>query len=874
MQMLHTSSINPHCFAHRERRTLPGVLARLAIALSFIAIAATAGAATITVNSLADDVYVDASGAIFSDVAMTTPVVLASPKCTLRMAIASANLDLTVGGANGCAAGDSESTTTAPFAQPNGYADRIVFTTGLAGTINVNVAARMNEAPALFLNGTGGANPNLSSALVVSRPLIISGNFDGAGQPTITLDGGLLANASVNGRILVVSDGNNEVDTPFELDNLRFANARVEAGSGGCLFSRESVRIRSVSFANCVVVATAAGSGYAGALGVFTTRNTAVASNPVPHARPNVYLTGVSVSNSKAVRVAGATSAAVAGAFGFGGATGYVGNVTVIGGLIDNNEGESIGAMHIRNALGVIIRGVDYTNNRAIGARDIVNVGLDGGFVGAVGLRDFVSVHVADTNFINNVANRAIGALEARDGSSLSMANLTVRGNRAGTPTSTGRAFAAGIRTNNVTNIRASRLTIDQNVVDSPTAVSPDGSNFGAGMAIASSAGLVELFDSVISANTMKNGFGGGIDFFGNANVALDRVKFLNNLSPRPNGYGGGYAAFGGSQNGAFRISDSTVSGNVSDNFAVINLSASYNDSTVSGGVRSPAVTLPPTTNTVLFENFAMHNNTANASMLFVTTPGTYTFRNVTISENNVLAGCTGGLQSDAFNPYSAADALKLRVYNSTIARNTVSSCAAAITLSSFDSLNTATPAPFNGNAIIESSILGKENAASTKDVLSVADVSKLTLVNSLLENSAGSANALCGTNGLICNVDANLEALGNNGGPTKTMLLKGGSRAINAGSNPQALAFDQRGATRVLAGVADMGAVESGVANCSLDMDGINGAQAVKEGLVLTRAMLGFSNAAAVVGTGISEAQWAATKANLNANCGTNFAP
>jgi predicted outer membrane repeat protein len=58
---------------------------------------------------------------------------------------------------------------------------------------------------------------------------------------------------------------------------------------------------------------------------------------------------------------------------------------------------------------------------------------------------------------------------------------------------------------------------------------------------------------------------------------------------------------------------------------------------------------------------------------------------------------------------------------------------------------------------------------------------------------------------------DPLLDTLANNGGPTQTVALKAGSPAINPGSNPAALAFDQRGSgfARVVGGQADIGAFE-----------------------------------------------------------------
>jgi len=83
----------------------------MAVLISMMLSAATS-AATITDNSLLDDVFVNASGQIFSDVAYTNPPLdLASAKCTLRMAVAAANTDSAIGGTTfGCAAGSGTDT--------------------------------------------------------------------------------------------------------------------------------------------------------------------------------------------------------------------------------------------------------------------------------------------------------------------------------------------------------------------------------------------------------------------------------------------------------------------------------------------------------------------------------------------------------------------------------------------------------------------------------------------------------------------------------------------------------------------------------------------------------------------------------------------
>ena len=104
----------------------------LAAFLISMTLGVAASAATIVVNSVLDDVFVNASGAIFSDASYTTSVSLASSKCTLRMALAAANTDTAIGGANGCVAGSGTGTDT--------------ITIGVNGTIKLSQVA-MELAP-------------------------------------------------------------------------------------------------------------------------------------------------------------------------------------------------------------------------------------------------------------------------------------------------------------------------------------------------------------------------------------------------------------------------------------------------------------------------------------------------------------------------------------------------------------------------------------------------------------------------------------------------------------------------------------------------------------------------------------------------------
>jgi hypothetical protein len=81
----------------------------------------------------------------------------------------------------------------------------------------------------------------------------------------------------------------------------------------------------------------------------------------------------------------------------------------------------------------------------------------------------------------------------------------------------------------------------------------------------------------------------------------------------------------------------------------------------------------------------------------------------------------------------------------------------------------------------------------------------------SLIGNTAGATLDPASANNRL-NRDPRLAPLADNGGPTWTHALRAGSPAIDAGTNPAGLTFDQRGSgfARVSGKAADIGAVEA----------------------------------------------------------------
>ena len=813
-------------------------------------------AATIIVNSLLDDVFPDASGAIF-DVS-GAPVTLTAAKCTLRMAIASANLDLAVGGANGCVAGDSETLITSP---PRGVADVIRFSSAVTGTIDVNVTKKMSEAPAVFRDLTSGAPaPNTKSALVVTRPLVIQGNT-ASGVPTVTLDGGLLANSAADGRILSASDGNNATDTPFSLSNLAFQNARVVGAPGGCFMSNETVFLATLTFNNCISEGDATLSGVGGAIAIYTQ-----GSGNTPAMRPGVRMQSVTVSNSKAIRGASTVASdsggiAIGSGFSF---AGYAGNVALSAVTVDNCEAENFGGASISFARNIDITHGIIRNNRASGPQS-----ADSGYTGGIRIQNSSDINLNELQVLSNSANTGRGGIEIRNNARMNATALTVTGNSVANSLGTIYTADGGMRINAMTSVSGSRWNVSNNTLTGSVSA---GGAIG-GFSLTNVTGATVLRDILVTGNTCSNASDCAMLFSGNGSVDIQGLKSINNVATKVGSAYTGNAGFRAARNTSLRLADAEISGNVTPDFGIVDLTASFSDFTGDPAVAvSP---LPVTTNSVLVENSTIYGNTAQARTLFITSPGIYTLRNITVANNNTSVICGGGIVANVFSPFSANNATQIKIANSTITRNSAG-CGTALGVDAYAGSTTG-QGPVNALVTVESSILGRQSLSSSNGVVYFSDPSKLTLIKTLVEDGGGSAAAQCNTNGNLCNTNPLLDVLALNGGPTPTMRLLPGSPALNVGSNPASLTTDQRGAARVVGAAADMGAFESPpivAGSCNLDMDGDNLLNGNKEGLVLLRAMLGFTGAATTVGTGITAAQWTTARPLINTNCGTNFAP
>lgn len=277
---------------------------------------------------------------------------------------------------------------------------------------------------------------------------------------------------------------------------------------------------------------------------------------------------------------------------------------------------------------------------------------------------------------------------------------------------------------------------------------------------------------------TLSNGYGyyvgGGINSSGD--VTLDHATISNNTAF--------YQGAGVCADGVVTVNNSTISGN-----ATLAGGGSYD---LAGGVLGgTGLTL---------NNSTVMNNSAYVGA------GAYSFGPVTVS-NSTISGNTatavgGGLMTN--------QSASLR--NSTIAVNSADNYGAGGIFLGPD-----------GSLDLQSTIVASNTGGTTY----AADI-----------GGADSSITISGDHNLIMvsdlptpadtiTDDPLLQTLADNGGPTWTLALGDGSPAIDAGSNPDNLDFDQRGSgfDRVSGAAADIGAFEvQGTDDDTIFKDGFDG--------------------------------------------------
>ena len=813
-------------------------LLRYAMAGAALCAATAVSAATITVDALADDVFPDATGALYD--AGGAPVLLLSPKCTLRMAISSANLDPAVGIPNGCVAGSG--------------ADTIVFAGSLTLPGTITLADKgMSEQPATYTGVT------VYPALIASRELTITG----PGSAQLTIDGSV---AGLSGRrMLNADDGDGLIDRPFTISGVRLLRGRTINRSAGCMFSAESTTITDVIFESCESVGgyvspTDTNEGYGGAL---VAGNTNTAGNY----RPSVTISSSLFVSNRATRGTNPTSRSEAGAAGIGSGSRNVGAVSLTGVRVLGNSAEQGGGMYILNATSVLVTQSQFLSNVATGSPNTVTPGFSGGRYGGLNVSGIGAGGVTITNsgFVSNAANLERGGFSVRTVAGtvtindvMVLGNLAVNSRIGGFEVLTDNFDAGGTCLGTSLHpVSISNVDLKANMASTSTA----------GFRVQCS-GTVSITDTNIEGNEVFGSPVAGSGGNSAGQVLTTQAVTMTNVRVTGNKTYTG-AVDGGT--GVLLVQD-----NASFTGSKLFFRDNYAQQSESGlTLRTNGAGRIYTLADSAFVDNGGGTNTSTISALQLSRTGNYTVRNSTFSGN---ASNAGGPIFVNMNVNNVGESTVVAFENVTSARSGGGNI--ALQVGGFGGAGAA-----NGSLTVKNSILGSGTSGIGFASVNLAQVAGVTylVTNSLIENSSvGVPAGICGTGGNLCNVDARLERIGANGGfPTLTHALKPGSPALDSGNSAGVSAFDQRGTPfpRIVGAAVDMGAFESPVLAppCTLDVDGDGTPDALTDGLMIVRALFGLTGSSVttgVVAAGAPRNNWTLVRNFLNGSCGANFSP
>ena len=298
----------------------------------------------------------------------------------------------------------------------------------------------------------------------------------------------------------------------------------------------------------------------------------------------------------------------------------------------------------------------------------------------------------------------------------------------------------------------------------------------------------VTIANSVFSGNRVQpvalSGQGGAIWSFAQADISISDSRIVDNHIDVPNPPVAGQSYQGGGIRGyakSLTISRSEISDNI-----VFDATAS--DQTRGGALhvfnQDPSLQAPADAMAIKIVNSTISGNSvsATAGAMLVSGNVAVEFDNSTVSNNAAATGRTGGIL------------ISTGATSPPSAGN-----AAAPTLKMVSSIladSVGTTADLSGNATTIPTII-VDATNSLIETICIPSPTCSTI------SASGSGNLMA--------TDPMLGPLALNGGATRTQALLAGSPAIDAGSNPLALVTDQRGTgfPRVVGPAADMGAYE-----------------------------------------------------------------
>jgi hypothetical protein len=316
---------------------------------------------------------------------------------------------------------------------------------------------------------------------------------------------------------------------------------------------------------------------------------------------------------------------------------------------------------------------------------------------------------------------------------------------------------------------------------------------------------------------TVRNGFTsvtgyhvtGGACVISNGYVTLDHGVVRDCVSMGEGSYGGGITARGVS------LYASTLTGNVALGSHPNTFTAAYGGGAMAYRGQAYLFESTVTGNRATHTLSDTHGSYCTGGGIF-SDRGGYAYRS-TLS-GNYSFGTGGGLATHAgfgisgstiagnTARYKTGGGVFARVFDSMLVNNsTIADNKAGISGAGIYFLGIANALTLQSSIVANNTVAGAKADIATQTALTIGGANNLVTV------AAANVSLPGGT----LQANPRLWPLADNGGPTRTMALRADSPALDAGSNPLALATDQRGAgfARVLGMAADIGAFEGTVA-------------------------------------------------------------
>jgi hypothetical protein len=358
-----------------------------------------------------------------------------------------------------------------------------------------------------------------------------------------------------------------------------------------------------------------------------------------------------------------------------------------------------------------------------------------------------------------------------------------------------GYAYGAGI-------FAGGDLTLTATTISGNYATSDMGATYGGGIAVGNRVASIQATLSM-SASSIENNTafsncdacpvrGAGVWVYGNSTFEQSVISGNTAFSGAHYGTGGGLyfkSNFGGAPVTAV-LTDTNVASNSADNSAgaigaggdltITRGTISGNSANVSGGAIGLFSGDLHLVDSTLTGNIALERGGA----IFLFGYGDIAVQNSTISEN--IANENGGGIANTYGSVHLA--------NTTLTANTAGGSGGGIWFRY----------PYYALDLESTIVAGNSASGNPNDIFSPG------------QSVSGSHNLIVAALAIDLPTDTITDdplllALADNGGPTLTHALAGGSPAIDSGSNPHALEFDQRGMgfVRTYGSAADIGAFE-----------------------------------------------------------------